>query len=218
MPTLYLPSRWLITAADLSDDPDIFPFMLGQTFLQLKTPVWSTDVQTSVSGRERRRALWSFPKWRFKVGYEVMRDAPDKLELQKHYAFFNAHAGQFQEFFYYDRSDHTATNQLIGNGDGVTTAFQLTRTMASGGITFTEPVRGVSGSPSVYINGTLTTAYTVGAYGIITFTSPPAAAALITWTGSFFFLCRFEKDDLDAAQMMQGLWSNGGLDLLSVKP
>lgn len=218
MPTPYIPSRWLISAADVSDDPDIFPFMPGQSFLQLKTPVWSTDIQTSVSGRERRRQLWSFPKWRFKVAYEVLRDAPDRLELQKLFTFFNAHAGQYQEFFYYDRSDNSVAGQPIGTGNGVTTAFQLARTMTVGGITFNEPVRAISGTPSVYVNGALTTAYTVGAYGIITFASPPAAAAVITWSGSFFFLCRFEKDDLDTAQMMQGLWSNGGLDLLTVKP
>lgn len=218
MPTLYLPTRWIISSADVNDDPDIFPFMPGQSFLQLKTPVWSTDIQTSVSGRERRRQLWSFPKWRFKIAYEVLRDAPDKLELQKLFTFFNMHAGSYQEFFYYDHSDHSVVGQSIGTGNGVTTAFQLTRTMTMGAITFTEPVRAISGTPTVYVNGTPTTAYTVGAYGVITFTTPPAAAAVITWTGSFFFLCRFEKDELDAAQMMQGLWSNSGLDLVSVKP
>lgn len=218
MPALYLPTRWLISAADTSDDPDIFPFLIGQSFLQLKAPVWSTDVQTSVSGRERRRKLWSYPKWRFRIGYEVLSDAPSRLELQRLFAFFNAHGGAFKQFFYYDRYDHTITSQSIGTGNGVTTSFQLTRTMTIGGVAFTEPVRAISGIPTILINGVATSAYTIGAYGLITFTTAPAAAAAITWTGNFFHLCRFEKDELSTAQMMQGLWSESGIDLITVKP
>lgn len=217
MPTPYYPSRWIISAADVSDDPDIFPFLSGQSFLQLKTPVWSTKIDTAVSGTERRRQLWSYPIWKFKVAYEVLRDAPDRLELQKLVAFFNAHAGMFQEFFYFDRSDNTATSQTFGLGDGVTTSFQLTRTQAVGSITFTEPVRAISGTPTVKINGVTTTAYTVGSRGLITFTSPPAAAAVISWTGNFFHVCRFMADDMDTSQMMSGLWLNGGLEFQTTK-
>ena len=217
MTTPYLPTRWLISAADVSDDPDIFPFLAGQSFLQLKTPLWSTGIDTSVSGIERRRQKWSYPVWKFKVGYEVLRDAPANLELQKLFAFFNAHAGSWKEFFYFDRSDNTATNQTFGTGDGVKTAFQLTRTTTVGAITYTEPVRALSGTPTISVNGTPTSAYTVGPLGIITFTTPPAAAASLTWTGNFFYLCRFAKDELDVVQMMNGLWSNSGLELMSVK-
>ena len=217
MPTPYLPTRWFITSADQSDDPDIFPFLAGQSFLQLKTPLWSTKTDTAVSGVERRRALWSYPVWKFKVAYEVLRDSPTNLELQRLLAFFNAHQGGFKEFFYYDRTDHAVTGQSIGTGDGVTTTFQLTRTMGTGGITFTEPVRGVSGTPTVYINGSATSAYTIGTLGSITFNTPPASGAALTWTGNFFFLCRFAKDELDVDQLMSSLWSNKGLDFLSVK-
>jgi uncharacterized protein (TIGR02217 family) len=217
MTTPYYPTRWLISAADTSDDPDVFPFLTGQSFLQLKTPVWSTATVTSVSGVERRRALWSYPIWKFKVAYEVLRDGPSYLELQRLWLFFNTHQGSFKEFFYYDRFDHSVLGQPIGTGDGVTTAFQLKRSISIGANTFTEPVMGVSGTPTIYVNGTPTSAYTIGPLGILTFTSAPAAAASITWDGSFFFLCRFVKDELTTQQMMNGLWSEQGLELISVK-
>lgn len=217
MTTPYLPSRWIISAADLSDDPDIFPFLAGQSFIQLKAPLWKTNTETSVSGVERRRSLWSYPIWKFKVAYAVLRDAPDKLEIQKMFAFFNMHAGSFKEFFYYDRTDNSATNQFVGVGNGINTTFQLNRTMSVGGITFTEPVRGVSGVPTIYINGTPTTLYTIGSLGSVIFASPPAVGAVITWTGDFFFLCRFTKDQFDAMQMMNGLWSGKGLEFQTVK-
>ena len=78
-----LPSRWVIAPRDAVDDPDVFPFLAGQGFLEQKTPVWSTKTDVSVSGVQRSRALWSYPLWRFKVGYEVLRDAADRLELQR---------------------------------------------------------------------------------------------------------------------------------------
>ena len=94
-----LPSRWVIASADAVDDPNVFPFLAGQGFLEQKTPVWSTKTDVSVSGVQRSRALWSYPLWRFKVGYEVLRDAADRLELQRLVTFFNAHFGSTQAFF-----------------------------------------------------------------------------------------------------------------------
>jgi uncharacterized protein (TIGR02217 family) len=213
----YLPSRWLITSADQANDPSIFPFIAGQGFLQLKTPVWSTKIDMSVSGIERRRALWSYPIWKFKLSYEFMRDAPALLELQSLVTFFNQHSGAYQEWFYFDRYDNTVTNQQIGTGDGVTTTFQLTRTSTVGGITFTEPVRGVSGTPVVTVGGVATSAYTVGTLGAITFTTSPAAAAVVAWSGNFFFLCRFGKDELDISQMMQGFFVGNSIEFMTVK-
>lgn len=40
MPTLYLPTRWLVTADPSIDDPDVFPTLIGQSFLVAKTPTW----------------------------------------------------------------------------------------------------------------------------------------------------------------------------------
>jgi uncharacterized protein (TIGR02217 family) len=217
MTTTTFPTRWIISASDSSGDPDVFPFLTGQTFLQLKTPVWSTKVDTSVSGVERRRALWSYPVYKFKVAYEVLRDDPNNLELTRLFAFFNTHQGSFREFFYYDHTDNTAIGQPFGTGDGVTTTFQITRTTGVGAVTFTEPVRGFSGTPQVFVNGVATTAFTIGALGLITFATAPAAGAVLTWTGQFFFLCRFMKDEIDAQQMFASMWSNSGLEFMSVK-
>jgi uncharacterized protein (TIGR02217 family) len=217
MTTLAIPTRWVINAADVSDDPDIFPFLPGQGFLQSKTPLWSTKTDTSVSGLERRRALWSYPIWKFRVGYEVLRDDPSALELQRLVTFFNAHSGSFRAFYYFDRSDNAVVGQPFGVGDGVTTSFQLTRTKQIGGITFTEPVKAISGVPIIYANSVAASSYAVGTIGTITFATPPSVGTVLTWTGNFFFRCRFVKDDLDLTQMMSGLWSSAGLELQSVK-
>lgn len=216
MPTPYYPQRYFITAPDQNDDPAVFPYMVGQTFLQAKNPVWSTDVKTSVSGKERRRALWSYPVWRFAVSYGVLRDAPTNQELQRLYAFFNAAKGQAGEFLFWDRGDNTVTDQLFAVGDGVTTAFQVTRTISVGGISYTEPVQAFNGWPTINIDGVVTD-ITDSTGGKVTFASAPADGARLNWTGQFYYRCRFEKDDLDISQLMAGLWEGRGVDFRTVK-
>jgi uncharacterized protein (TIGR02217 family) len=214
----YMPSRWAVLAADAtSSDSDIYPFLPGQSFLVSKRPQWSTKIATAASGRERRRKIWSYPRWSFEVSYEVLRDTPANDELHILLAFFNAHAGMYQEFFFLDADDNTVVAQPFGAGDGVTTTFQLTRTLAHGGITFTEPVTGLLGVPTVFVGAASVAAFTAGPYGLITFASPPAAGTALTWTGRFMFACRFEKDDLNLKQMMKALWSQAGVTFISVK-
>ena len=212
-----LPSRWMITVPS-TDDPDILPSLVGQTFLAMKTPLWSTRVDTAVNGTERRGARWSYPIYLFRMGFEFLRDGSTLLELQRLVTFFNMHGGSNRAFFYYDRKDHSVLNCPFGTGDGTTTKFQLVRTTTIGGITFTEPVRGLASTPTVTVNGT-PTAVTVNDLGYVTFASPPAAAAILAWTGTFYHLCRFEKDSLDGLrEVMNGFWDLSDLGFRSFKP
>lgn len=206
-----------VTVPDTLNNPSIFPILPGQEFPVTKSPVWSTQVATASSGRERRRKQWSYPKWRFKISHEVLRDTASFLELQRLWAFFNAKAGQYAEFSFFDAADNSVADQVFGTGDGIATAFQLARTMSAGAMAFTEPVRSVAGLPTIKINGVATSAFTLGANGQVSFVSPPAASAALSWSGQFMFLVRFEQDELEAEQMMQSLWSQGGLTLVTVK-
>ena len=216
MPTTYYPQRYFITAPDQNDDPSVFPYTVGQTFLQRKTPIWNSDVKIAVSGRERRRAMWSFPIWRFSVSYDVLRDAPNRLDLQRLYAFFNAMQGQAGEFLFWDRSDYSATDQFFALGDGTATTFQVTRTMTVGGISYTEPVHAFNGNPTITVDGTEATLVSVSG-GYVQLSAAPAAGARLNWTGRFFYRCRFEIDELDISQLMTGLWEGRGVDFRSIK-
>lgn len=215
-----LPSRWMIPTAnpDTADDPDVFPFLAGQGFKMLKTPVWSTKTDISVSGVERRRQLWSYPLWRFRLGYQVMRDGSSYLELQRLFNFFNSHAGVDGGFFYLDRDDNAVVTNQFGTGDGTTKTFQVTRTTTIGSVTFTEPIRGFAGNPTIFDNGSSTSAFTIGTLGQITFTTAPVSGHVLTWTGSFFFLCRFDSDELDStSQLASGLWANNQVEFRTFK-
>ena len=213
----YLPMRWLVTTPDLADDPDVLPHLPGQGFLIEKTPVWSTTVRTSASGRQVRASQCSTPTWRFKLAYGVLRDRIAQAELAKLYGFFNTRAGQLGSFFFYDPGDNQVSAQPVATADGTTTSFQLVRTVAAGGpYAFTEPVYVLNGAPSVTVNGA--SGGSVGEYGQVVCAAPPPENAAIAWSGSFLFWCRFSQDTVSPAQMVQSLWSLDGLQFESVKP
>ena len=52
----------------------------------------------------------------------------------------------------------------------------------------------------------------------MTLAAAPAAGQLVTWTGSFYFLCHFTQDALEPVQMVKGLWSLDGLTFESLIP
>jgi len=47
--------------------------------------------------------------------------------------------------------------------------------------------------------------------------SPPASGAVVSWSGSFFYPCRFTQDDLTLKAIAAQLWSSDGLKFCSVR-
>jgi len=80
----------------------------------------------------------------------------------------------------------------------------------------TEPAPGIN----LYINGVLFTNgvdYTIGAGGVVTWTGYPAVGAVLTWTGGYYRRCRFEMDEWEMEQIVNMVWGNAQLKLISVK-
>lgn len=199
---------------------NVFPQLPGQTFMVNKSPTWNTTVKKSASGRQVRGSLQAAPIWTFKIAYEFLRDRSALTsDLQNLWAFFNGCQGQFSQFYFLDPYDNVVTNQEVAVADGVSTSYQLSRTVGAGtAYPFVEPVYGVNGNPTVFINSAASS-FTVGPYGTIVFATAPAAGSVISWTGSFYFLCHFTQDNLSPQQMVQGLWSlDDGLQFESLLP
>ena len=182
----------------------IFPELIGRQFDSTKTPTWSTTVQTAVNGTETRAAWYNNPIWKFEISYDILRDASDYLELQNIMGFYNARQGSFDSFLYSDPYDNTVINQQIGVGDGNTVNFQLLRSFGN----FVEPVTAPNVIQYVYIDGVPVTSFGGGldTNGIISFYVAPGSESVITWTGSFYFRCRFEDDSQDYSNFMYQLW------------
>lgn len=181
----------------------IFPTFDGLAWSVLKTPSWKTAIQTAVSGKEVRSAYQVRPKWLFTLTYEVLRNFGGMTEFNQMLAFFNARRGSFDSFLYLDPSDNTVTAQPIGVGDGTNRDFPLLHTISG----WTEPVGygsvfdiyvdGVHNGNNVYINGN----------SGIRFDIAPAAGAVITWSGTFYYRVRFAKDQMEFDQFMKDFWA-----------
>lgn len=190
----------------------VFPSLPGLKWGRRKTPHFSTIVRRAVTGREVRAARMSYPLWDFVLGYEVLR-AGAEAELQTLVDFFCARKGSFDSFLYTDPSDCVVSGQQFGTGDGVTTQFQLVRSLAALG--FLEPVMNLNGAPVIFKDGIeQTSGYTVSATGMVTFSVAPAASAALTWSGGFYFRCRFLRDAADFDNFLEDLWENKKVELV----
>lgn len=187
----------------------------GLSWSVFKIPNMNTLVQTATSGKTTRAQLWANPIWKFKMNWEYLRDGnATPSDVQSILDFFLARGGSFDTFLYTDPTDNAVTTMNFGTGDGVTVAFQLSRKWAN----FSESIQNINGTPSIFKNAALLTAgvdYSINTTGLVTFAVAPAAAAALTWTGSFYYRLRFEKDLYEFEQFVQNLWALKTLELIT---
>lgn len=178
-----------------------------------RTPKYATLTQTPVSLRGQLNiSLTPYPIWEYEIGLGYLRGAiADPTSAVNQIAgFFAAAAGAAGLWLFADPFDSTATAQQFGTGDGSTTAFQMQRPLgAYGGVTAYDLIQNLNGTPSIYVNGTLTTPASISATGLVTFSTAPVAGATLTWTGSFYYLCHFTEDTISDLQALQTLGAEG---------
>jgi len=197
-----------------------FPTLMGLGWNVKRSPEWSSRVQTAVSGKETRIALWSYPRWHWDLTFDFLRSDAVNAEFQALAGFFNARQGQFDSFLYTDADDNSVMGQAIGTGDGATLAFPMARSFGG----FTEPMLAPATVWAVYLGGV---AQSVGSWsvstwgsttpGILTFVTAPGAGVAIAADFSFAFPCRFEADTLDFEKFMNQIWSGKSVKFISVK-
>ena len=191
----------------------IFPTLAGISWDISKAPQFSTIIHKAASGYEYRSALMVYPLYQFGLKYDVLRDNTANNELKTLLGFFNSRKGSFDSFLFTDPSDYTVTAEALGTGNGSNKIFQLVRNYGG----FVEPVNTVNSAPLIYVNGvlkTLTTDYTISSTGLVTFVAAPANALAVTWTGTYYYRCRFLSDSISPTQFMQKLYSLSKLDFI----
>jgi uncharacterized protein (TIGR02217 family) len=167
-------------------------------------PERKTEIVTLGSGFEERNAVWANSRRRFDAGYGV-RTLGD---LHAVIAFFEARFGRLHGFRFKDWSDFKSCapdaavaplDQALGTGDGVTTAFPLTKTYSSGPASWTRVIaKPVAGTLRLAVAGTEhTTGFSLDSTsGIVTFTTAPALGAALTAGFEFDTPVRFDTDSL----------------------
>jgi uncharacterized protein (TIGR02217 family) len=127
----------------------VLPSLAGLGWGIQRTPVFNTVVQQAISGKETRISLYSYPRWKWELSYNILRSAAAYTELQQLAGFFNTLLGQFDTFLYQDADDNSVTGQGIGTGNGSTSEYQLVRSFGG----FVEPVLAPNNISSLYLNG-----------------------------------------------------------------
>lgn len=200
----------------------IFPSLRGLSYPVVRSPVWSTNVLASISGKETAVALQAYPRWKWDLTINVLQTAAGIADFQQLIGFLNTLRGRFDTFLYQDADDNTVTGQAIGIGDGSTKSFPLVR--ALGG--FVEPVLAWNSvaATRVYLNGTLQSVSNYGitlwgtsSPGVLTFTSAPASGAVITADLSYYWPCRMLQDNPSFSLFVQGMYDLKKLSFMSVK-
>lgn len=192
-----------------------FPSLPGLTYPALRTPTWATDKEQTISGKRARYALRNVPIWQWELPFSFLRTSTQYAEWQSLVSFFNGLYGAQGLFEFRDDEDYAAVDQSFGQGDGVSTAFQLTRTGPTAAGTFTENVYAPSTVTSVSVAGTTLTStqYSLSTGGIVNFSSgAPANGDALVWSGEFNWLCRMTDDSLELSRFTATIY-----DLKSLK-
>lgn len=62
------------------------------------------------------------------------------------------------------------------------------------------------------------TDYALSQSGMVTFAVPPTVAATLTWSGDYYWRCRFKRSDIEFEQFLYELWSLKQLEFTTEKP
>ena len=188
-------------------------------------PERRTRIVELASGREERNSPWAGSRRRYDASYGIRR-ADDLASVT---AFFEARSGRLRGFRWKDWSDYksclpsatpAATDQLIGQGNGTTTAFQLSKTYASGLQSYVREVKKpVAGTVLVAVGGVVqSSGWAVDTTtGIVTFAVAPANGASVTAGFEFDVPVRFDSDMLDVTLDIERLGSITSIPLVEIR-
>jgi uncharacterized protein (TIGR02217 family) len=178
------------------------PFALGAS----GGPERRVDIVALGSGREARNTPWTHGRRRYDIGGAVRT----LDELHALIAFFEARRGPLRGFRFRDPFDWKScapgvaiepTDQVIGEGDGARTAFQLVKRYGDGAGAYERPIgKPVSGSVRVAIDGDEleADAFVVNAEtGVLTLDAAPAVDAVVIAGFHFDTPVRFDIARLD---------------------
>jgi uncharacterized protein (TIGR02217 family) len=185
-------------------DDIIFPLQIGQQASAIAE--FSTNIVTTLSGHERRNSNWADARLSFDVAPGVRSEAELGILLN----FFRARRGPAVGFRFRDPFDHhsndagitpRASDQVIGQGDGLQTIFQLVKTY---GISSNGQKRLIThpntSSLRVAVNGTTVNGWSLAAGGKIIFEIAPSAGAIISAGFLFDVPVRFTDDRIEVSR------------------
>jgi uncharacterized protein (TIGR02217 family) len=183
-----------------------------------------TEIVTLASGFERRSTPWAEGRRRYLIGANL-RSLDDMAALT---AFFEARRGRLYGFRFRDFADFRSCvpgggigpgDQLLGEGDGVRTAFQLEKRYGEGDDAVARRIaKPVAGAVRVAVDGVETAAFAVDiATGIVTLEQAPVAGAAVTAGFEFDVPVRFDTDRIEVTLESFGAGRVAAVPLIEVR-
>jgi hypothetical protein len=113
----------------------VFPATLPGLLMSLDRDVdFDVTTQTTLTRKENRFTYETIPITKYKLGFEILRSDSSlsnrTRELQQVLTHIARHYGQLDSFLLTDLADSSVSDHGFGVGDGVTTGYQLQRTLA----------------------------------------------------------------------------------------
>lgn len=182
----------------------VFPTLVGLSWPVKRTPIFNN---TRVQANWGRRAVAPnrvLPIWSYELEFSILRSDAGYLEFQQLLNIYLGTLGGARYFSFNDQNDNAVVNEPAGLGDGTSTRFELVRAIP--GIGFAEPIRSFNGAPRIFVNSIEVFNWSIDSTGILVFTGPPGAGAAITWTGAYYWLCRFDEDQLPLSNFLKNWW------------
>ena len=163
-----------------------------------------TEIVTLGSGFERRSTPWADGRRRYLIGANL-RSLEDMATLT---AFFEARRGRLYGFRFRDFADFkssgpagapSATDQVLGEGDGARTRFDLVKRYGGGPEAWTRRIaKPVADTVRIAVDGVDSAAFVVDATtGVVTLESAPAAGSAVTAGFEFDTPVRFDADRIE---------------------
>ena len=163
-----------------------------------------TEIVTLGSGFERRSTPWAQGRRRYLIGANL-RSLDDMAALT---AFFEARRGRLYGFRFRDFADFKscapgaaigATDQALGEGDGLRTAFELVKRYGEGEDGPQRRIaKPVEGTVRVAVDGVELTGFVADpATGAVTLDAPPDTGAVVTAGFEFDTPVRFDSDRIE---------------------
>jgi uncharacterized protein (TIGR02217 family) len=185
---------------------------------------FSTNIVSLMSGNERRNSDWADAR----MTYDVAPGVRSEAELAVLLSFFRARRGAAIGFRFADPFDDSSngangvpamTDQLIGTGDGVRTAFPLIKRYGTGASAQKRVItRPRAATVIVAVNGAaVTSGWSLNSQGQILFQTAPVAGASITAGFRFDVPVRFANDRIDAARATFGATDMASVMLIEIK-
>lgn len=178
-------------------------FPLDPGFDAVGGPEFATQVAILSSGHEQRNMQWATARLSYDAGLGI-RSEEDLVRLL---AFFRARRGQAYGFRFRDPIDWssaegdtvTASDQLLGVGDGATLSFRLVKRYGEYGSDEVRPItRPVADTVRVSVGGAeMATGWSLVPGGVVQFDTPPATGEAVRAGFHFDVPVRFAVDRID---------------------